>query len=264
MLLYLYKSDYPDQDVPDTPAKSVTTDSSFPSHLQLQTSEITEMETALETTPSPSEDAISYAPRMMNNVLVYAIADKYDIAELKELAKFKFQTLISSKWPHDDFHAIAEAVFSTTPDEDMGLRKIVLETCIKHFRDILKDEESRAVFLNIKAITAAALNAAVWQMEEDETKLDSAKARQSALEDELKKARKTLEDELKKARKTLEDELKEAENALENKLKEAKNVQVPPQKQDMDLVPTCAVYCIFLLAIVGLLFLLSVALNFMH
>lgn len=192
MLLYLYKLDYPDQDVPDYPAEPVAIDSSLLPQLQLETLTTTEIETAVGTTSLPSEDASSYDPRMMNHVLVYAVADKYDIPELKKLAKCKFQTLVSSKWPHNDFREIAEAVFLTTPDEDMGLRQVVMEVCVEHFQDILKDEESRAAFLNIKAIAAAVLDAAVQQNEQDKMLLDGAVARQIALEDELSKAKADL------------------------------------------------------------------------
>lgn len=105
---------------------------------------------------------------------------------------------LDSKWPHNDFRAIAEAVFLTTPDEDMGLRQVVMEVCVEHFQDILKDEESRATFLNIKAITAAVLDAAVQQNEQDKMLLDGAVARQIALEDELSKAKADLLEALEK------------------------------------------------------------------
>ena len=50
----------------------------------------------------------------------YAIADKYDIPELEELAKSKFRTLAVLKWPIEDFDNVTEAIFSTTLDGNMG------------------------------------------------------------------------------------------------------------------------------------------------
>lgn len=125
----------------------------------------------------------------MNNVLVYAVAEKYDIPDLKELAKRKFQILAGSKWPYDDFHAVTEVVFSTTHDGDMGLRQIVLDLCKDHFRQILKDEEFRAGFLDNKAIAIVVSKAATRKLDQDQMMLDVARATQRSLEMELSKAK---------------------------------------------------------------------------
>ena len=189
MLLYLYMLDYPDDDVPNVLAEHVSMDCSATPHLQREISWTTEEETDSITTSEPSERAAPRDPRMMNNALVYAIAEKYDIPELKELAKRKFQTLASSKWPHDDFYAVTEAVFSTTPDGDMGLRQVVLDVCERHFQEILKDRDTRASFLENKAITAVVLDASVRMIEQDKMSLDGALAKQISLKDELSKAK---------------------------------------------------------------------------
>ncbi|KAM0805987.1 BTB/POZ protein, partial [Usnea florida] len=136
LLLYLYTFDYPDEDDSDVP---VTTDRSYTPPLPSATT----LEESISDTMSDSCDgATPHDPRMMTNVLVYAVAEKYDIPELKDLAKHKFGTLARSKWPQDGFHAVTEAVFSTTPDTDMGLRQIVMDICSEHFEDILRDKDS--------------------------------------------------------------------------------------------------------------------------
>ena len=155
MLLYLYTLDYADGDVPDAPiehdataahdapaehdslAEQVDTEPYRPPQLRRKIQTTTEEEADSGTILEPLQCADPHDPRMMNNALVYAVAEKYDIPELKELAKQKFQTLACSKWPHDDFHAVIEIVFSTTHDGDMGLRQIVLDICEEHFQDIL-------------------------------------------------------------------------------------------------------------------------------
>ena len=189
MLLYLYMLDYPDDDVPNVVAEHVVKECSAMPHLQREISATTEEEIDSSTTLEPSECAARQDSRMMNNALVYAIAEKYDIPELKELAKRKFQTLASSKWSHDDFHAVTEVVFSTTPDGDMGLRQVVLDVCEGHFQEILKDRDTRAGFLENKAITAVVLDASVRKIEQDKMLLDGALARQISLKDELSKAK---------------------------------------------------------------------------
>ncbi len=77
--------------------------------------------------------------RILNNVLVYAMADKYDIEPLKELAKEKFGKLMSAKWPHHDLVSILTSVYETTPASDKGLRSILNNVCKKHVKEILED-----------------------------------------------------------------------------------------------------------------------------
>ena len=183
LLLYLYTLDYPEEDDSNVP---VTIDPSHPPRLP---SAATEVEQPLLGTMSDSYDSPSSSdPRMMNNVLVYAVADKYDIPDLKDLAKSKFLTLATSKWPHIELYAVLETIFSTTPDGDMGLRQIVLDICRQHAQDILRDNEARAAFLDIQAINTIVLDAAVRNHDQDKILLNLALAKQIALEDQLSKA----------------------------------------------------------------------------
>ncbi len=198
MLLYLYKLDYPDEDFTSLPVDHLAVDRSLPPRLQDETSSSTEEETNLGTAVKLLESTKLDNSKMMKNVLVYAIAEKYDIPELKKLAKRKFQTLVNSKWPHDNFHAVTEVVFSTTPEEDMGLRRIVMDICREHFQDILKDEESKATFLNNKLIAATVLDAAIQKNNRDEVLLDGALARENALKDEVTKVKADLREALGK------------------------------------------------------------------
>ena len=185
MLLYLYTLDYPDEDVPHHRTDRVAVDNSLPPHQPRKTSTTSEGETDPGTT---LKGTAPHDPRLMNNVLVYAVAEKYDIPELKELAKSRFQTLVRSKWPHDDFDAVIESIFSTTPDEDIGLRQIVLDICEENFEDILKTRDSRAGFLENQAIAAVVLDAAVRKIDQDKMLLDEALAKQIALGAELLEA----------------------------------------------------------------------------
>ena len=182
MLFYLYTLDYPDHGVPDIQAQHVVTGRSTPPHLRHKTPTTIEEKTIMSVYLGNSEGAITtHDPRMMNNVLVYAVAEKYDIPDLKDLAKGKLQSLARSKWPHDDFYALAERVFSTTPDTDMGLRQIVLDLCEEHFEDILKNQDSRVGLLEIPAIAAVVLDAAVCKIDQNKMLLDGALSKQAEL-----------------------------------------------------------------------------------
>ncbi|MCJ1263408.1 hypothetical protein MMC22_003278 [Lobaria immixta] len=63
--------------------------------------------------------------QMTNNVRVYAIADKYDIPGLKELAKSKFWILVASAELILNHPSIIYEIYNTTPSTDRGLRDIV-------------------------------------------------------------------------------------------------------------------------------------------
>ena len=74
------------------------------------------------------------------NALVYSIADKYEIEDLKALAKVKFETFAFAAWDCKDFPAIVAQVFDTTPESDLGLRDVVSLICAKHVDEVLTSE----------------------------------------------------------------------------------------------------------------------------
>ena len=74
---------------------------------------------------------------MTNNVRVYAIADKYVLPGLKELAKTKFRNIASSTALILRFPAIICEIYDTTPQEDRGLRDIVTNICCLSVQEIV-------------------------------------------------------------------------------------------------------------------------------
>lgn len=78
--------------------------------------------------------------RLTINTLMYALADKYAIDDLKVLAKTKFEEAVVQDWDSQAFAHAAELVFTTTPSSDQGLRKIVIKTMNQH-RDLVNYEE---------------------------------------------------------------------------------------------------------------------------
>ena len=78
--------------------------------------------------------------RLINNVSVYAIADKYAIDPLKALAKGKFKALFETDFsPHGLSHVVRE-VFSSTPATDRGLRDVVVDKFMVHLEVLLQEE----------------------------------------------------------------------------------------------------------------------------
>ncbi len=82
---------------------------------------------------------------MLNDISVYAIAHKYNIPTLKELAIFKFRSLAYSVWPHHDFPAIVISAYNSTPDNDEELRGTVASICAQHIDDVLRLKSSSAL-----------------------------------------------------------------------------------------------------------------------
>ena len=76
---------------------------------------------------------------LMLNVLVYSLADKYDIEPLKILAEFKFYDIADRKMG-EDFPAVVTAVFEATRSSDIGLRSLVCSICTCHLDEILTSE----------------------------------------------------------------------------------------------------------------------------
>lgn len=71
----------------------------------------------------------------MINVKVYAMADKFDIPELKILAREKF-TACAQGWPLPDFPNVVHEALSSTPESDRGLRDILKRILAAHIDDI--------------------------------------------------------------------------------------------------------------------------------
>lgn len=63
---------------------------------------------------------------------MYALADKFGIESLKQLAKQKFESETKAYWNDEDFCEAIQEVYETTTDSDRGLRDIILDTFKTH------------------------------------------------------------------------------------------------------------------------------------
>jgi len=73
------------------------------------------------------------------HIAIYAIAERRLIPSLKALARSKFVEQIRGLWPVPGFPLVAYKVFNSTPETDRGLRDVVLELCVDHAADVVKD-----------------------------------------------------------------------------------------------------------------------------
>ena len=134
MLSYLYTLEY-DDDGPPASAKH---------YMANETKAATSQALTTTNTPLSLEDLSRHA-KMMNNVVVYAIAQKYGINELKELATMKFHGLLWLKAPDYAFPDIIGAVYETSSIPDQNLRLVAAKYCANHITQILADDHLRSI-----------------------------------------------------------------------------------------------------------------------
>ncbi|KAK5696067.1 hypothetical protein LTR97_008487 [Elasticomyces elasticus] len=78
-----------------------------------------------ETPPQPHDTAAaaeSADGNMVMHAKVFAAAVKYDVSALQRLASAKFAAAASSNWDHTTFADAIRIAYSTTPDDNRGLR----------------------------------------------------------------------------------------------------------------------------------------------
>ena len=67
---------------------------------------------------------------------VYALADKFEMRELMDLAVEKFKVHVID-WPQHDFAAIVAEVLDSTPSNDRGLRPVIANVCASNLNKML-------------------------------------------------------------------------------------------------------------------------------
>ena len=130
MFTYLYTLDYDDEG-----------DTASAQHYMANATKLPTPQALTTTRKILSTEELLKHNKMMNNVAVCAIAQKYEIDELKKLAKAKFRKLwLSQKVPNHGLYGIIDAVFETTTINDPGLRNVVVKYCADHHTEIVRDD----------------------------------------------------------------------------------------------------------------------------
>lgn len=76
---------------------------------------------------------------------IYAVAEQYQIPDLKEGTKEKFHRDIHECWNKDDFSQIIAEVYTTTYDDVRDLRDEVIKVSWQHIGALLKKDEFQSV-----------------------------------------------------------------------------------------------------------------------
>jgi hypothetical protein len=82
---------------------------------------------------------------------LYALADKYGIDDLKDLARAKFAEAASKHWNTSSFPSAIQIAYSSMPDSDQGLRDIVIYTISQHM-DLMKKSEIEGLVKKINGL----------------------------------------------------------------------------------------------------------------
>ncbi|KAF1953421.1 hypothetical protein CC80DRAFT_477970 [Byssothecium circinans] len=91
--------------------------------------------------PTEIPDTVDGPPeQLLIHAKMYEIGDKYGVDGLKGLAQKKFKIVCEKHWDDDVFAKAAHHAFSTTVEEDQGLREVVRDTICKNVGLIKKPE----------------------------------------------------------------------------------------------------------------------------
>ena len=84
-----------------------------------------------ESESGPEPDAPKL-PKLSIHARVYALGEKYDIKGLKTLSIKKFNQAAKVHWNSGDFMRAVEEVYTTTGDQDRGMRDAVVEVIFQY------------------------------------------------------------------------------------------------------------------------------------
>ncbi|EGP89223.1 uncharacterized protein MYCGRDRAFT_39186 [Zymoseptoria tritici IPO323] len=76
-------------------------------------------------TPAVAADLVSEDDHALAHAKIFAVAEKYQVPGLKELAVGKFKAAMEVHEKHPDFAEVVTTVFATTPETVRDLRDIV-------------------------------------------------------------------------------------------------------------------------------------------
>lgn len=73
---------------------------------------------------------------------MYALADLFHIEELKKLSVQKFRAKIENEklWAHEAFAGCIREVYTSTPDQDVLMRKAVVQVFVAHIKDLCQNK----------------------------------------------------------------------------------------------------------------------------
>jgi hypothetical protein len=106
----------------------------------------------VETDGHRTNDSEPGGGALLTHAKVYSLAEKYLIHGLKAVALRQFRAATARSPDIDDFLPAMEEVYTSTIEDDRGLRDVVVETLCKH-SEWLDEEDVRDVVKGLGALT---------------------------------------------------------------------------------------------------------------
>jgi myosin heavy subunit len=129
---------------------------------------------------------------MMNNVLVYAIAGRYDIPKLQQLARHKFSVSTAYHCTDIEFSWATQAVFTTSSEHDTSLREDMISLYTKEFHILMSQPDIMAAVMDTKELSFALIKYMVQRCNEDTQGLERALDTKAVFQEDLSDARKEI------------------------------------------------------------------------
>jgi hypothetical protein len=154
MLSYLYILDYSDGVNRDTQGNGASQPELPTGNGSAEIPEPTsKIEADRESGGSPDQRGLGLSA----NMRVYALAEKYEIHQLKEFAKSRFSKQAWDNWSSLEFLDVLGWVFDSTPSSDQGLRDVVTQVCSKNIRSLITNETFRNTITDIPCLGTSLL-----------------------------------------------------------------------------------------------------------
>ena len=185
MIIYLYTNDYPDGKIPDEQQPLTTTDS-FISPYML----------SLGSPVSVTAEMTTADRLMMVNILVFSMADRYELRPLKTVAKDKICACMQTSAAYAN-PEIVRMAFEVLPTEDMGIKDIVIKACADHIEEILSDPAMEGLLTTIAPLSFGIITQMYGRDKQaSEQVLEKALAREAFLVTDHDKTKSALADAL--------------------------------------------------------------------
>lgn len=96
--------------------------------------------------------------KSFSSVRTYAIAEKYGIEPLKDLARDIFKVWMEENWSTDNCPEVVSEAFETTPAQDSGLRDIIANVVGRHIPELVGNAKWQAVLSEYGQLTFGLLD----------------------------------------------------------------------------------------------------------
>ncbi|KAL8960478.1 MAG: hypothetical protein Q9183_005458 [Haloplaca sp. 2 TL-2023] len=135
------------------------------------------------------------ATAALNNALVYALAEKYNIKDLKDVSRTKFAArALNGSWNGTDILTTINTVYSTTPAGDRGLRDSILSVYARNHSRLLQNPELPTLLTKDSELALDVLKTVTGTLEGENTFLQGKNSSlKHSIEEWQRAARKTQE-----------------------------------------------------------------------